>query len=177
MFLIQHYNTILKYDLISKMYYTNNIEINKLNKIILNITSKHLIQNKEEILSLLFAIELLSGQKGVVTKVKKSISNFKIKKKMNLGCKLILIDEHMYNFLNYIIITLPKINDFNIIKKNNLKNGILSIGLINILIFLDIEYKYAKFVNLYGINLTFIPKNINNLDAQFLLNGFQFPIK
>nr|QGT76955.1 ribosomal protein L5 [Micractinium pusillum] len=165
---------ILTYDLILKQNYTNIMQLPRLDKIVLNTTSKRYVTDKKEILFTVAALELLSGQKTQLTYARKSVANFKIRQDQILGCKVVLHENLMYAFLEKLSrIILPRFRDFTpkkIHTQNNLNNGLMgkrqslkckkfiayTFGLKNLMLFPELENHYELVENFRGMNLTFV---------------------
>lgn len=108
----RYYEDIVRNDLIRTYQYRNTHEIPEIDKIVLNMSIKDAIYDKKMILPGLIILEMLTGQRAVVTKAKKSISNFKLRKESPIGIQLTLRKESLYLFLDILVfITLPRIRD------------------------------------------------------------------
>lgn len=197
-----YYQKIVTYDLILKQNFTNIMELPRIEKIILNTTSKNYVNDKKNILFTLAALEFISGQKAQLTYARKSIANFKIRQHQILGCKVVLRENLMYTFLDKLSrIILPRIRD-DVNKKKNLhvtnlftfqkhckksnKFITYSFGVKNLMIFPELENHFELVENLKGMNLCFVLKNSLNKssvnetrkNAEFflILSGFQIPV-
>ena len=171
------FNNIISNDLLLKLNYKNILEIKKLNKINLNIgIANQVILNKKKIILCLLALELISSQKGIVTRAKKAINTFNLQKNLAIGCQVTLRKNNMYNFIYKLInIILPKnqkFKNFNIKKFDN--NSNYSLGLKEILIFSEIEYEIFQFIK-FGLNITFNNKINNKIETKLIFTGFQLP--
>lgn len=173
---LDYYQQIICEDLLLKQNYKNIFELPKLERIVINTTSKQYVQDKKEILSTLVINELISGQKSKLTTAKKSIAGFKIRQGQILGCKTTLRKDNMYRFLNsFITIVLPRLRDLQGIPKKSFdKFGNLSIGVQNLMIFPELENNFEYFQNIKGIHLNYIT---NTKKHSFLLyTAFQIPV-
>lgn len=113
------YQKILTYDLVLKNNYTSIMQLPRLEKIILNTTSKSYVQDKKALVFTLAALEFISGQKPQLTYAKKSIANFKIRQHQILGCKVVLKENLMYPFLEKLSrIILPRLAAKKVKKRN-----------------------------------------------------------
>lgn len=200
----QHYQKTICPDFIYKQNFKNIFEIPKIEKIVLNITSKNIINDKKHIIPALVALELISGQKLKWTSAYKSIATFKLRKKQIIGCKVDLTNTTMYCFLEKLItIVLPRVRDFKGINTKILnKKCHLTLGLSEILNFSELENYFEHFEFLKGIDITIVNsfffshkkkaefKKTDHLDfcvekqkkkSQLIcltfLSGFQFPVK
>lgn len=110
----KHFEEIVRYDILYKDRFTNVMQIPKINKIFVNtgIGKKAVLDNKH-IFTALLAIELITGQKPIVTRAKKWVDKFQLKKNMPIGCKVTLRHKNMNQFLDRLINrVLPRIEDF-----------------------------------------------------------------
>lgn len=184
-----HYNKNVCLDFIYKQNLKNLFQIPKIEKIILNVTYKTIINDKKHIVPGLVSLELVSGQKLKWTNAQKSIAGFKLRKNQIIGCKVDLRNMHMYSFLEKLItIILPRVRHFAGISQSGFnQENHLSIGLPEILVFSELENYFEFFESLKGIDITIVTDvkksrnlNVPNLSpsaALVFLSAFQFPIK
>lgn len=153
-----HYKETICYDLLLKQNIENILEIFKLDKIILNTTSKVIVSDKKNIIPGLVALELFSGQNQKITSATKSISGFKLRENQVIGCKVTLRGETMFNFFEKLVtIILPRIRHFNAIDLNLFDGkGNLSLGLSSLLIVPELESYFEYFESIRGINISLI---------------------
>ena len=120
----------------------------------------------------------ITGQFPVITKVKKSIAAFNIRKNMNIGLKIDLSYLKMYSFLERLIfLILPKIRDFRgFTIKNFDNNGNFSFGINNVLLFPEIESKYNKIFKKFGLNITIVMQKPDKENNIYFLKKIGFPI-
>ena len=163
-----HYKETISYDLILKKNIENILEIPKLEKIILNTTSKVIAHDKKYIIPGLIALEIISGQKQKTTAAHKSISGFKLRENQIIGCKVDLRGELMFHFLEKLItIVLPRVRNFRgIFFKFFDGKGNLNLGLSSLLIFPELENYFEYFEFIRGINITLVTSN-NHLKPDF----------
>lgn len=111
----KHYDHIVCYDIVFKDNFQNVMQLPKLEKIVLNTgIGKKAIIDRKQIIVALFTIELITGQKGCITRAKKSIDKFKLREKMPIGCKVTLRKQKACSFLDRLInIVLPNIEGLN----------------------------------------------------------------
>lgn len=173
-----HYKKIVSYDLISKFNYKNSYQIPEIVEISINMSSLKLTSDKRQIIPLLVAIELISGQRGTLTISKKNRIHLKIKKGMVMGCKVTLNKKNSYNFLeNLIIFVLPNLKEFKGFSINEKTPSILSFKIDDVLSFFELNNEFLNFSQLPPINVT-IKVNSKDIDeTKLLLNSFNFPIK
>lgn len=178
-YLLDQYNNQYRYDLITKLNCSNTFEIPKLQKIIVSMGIKDSNVQKNTLLIPFFILLLITGQKPIPTKAKKSVALFKLRKGMYSGLKVTLRNELMYTFLmKLVMIILPKNKDFIKFKLSKTsKFSMFSIGIKNVLLFPEVEKQVDnnKIVNNYGINVTFVTTETNLLSSQLLLSLFGIP--
>jgi len=122
-----HYKYVVQYDLITKLSHINCITLPKIESVTLNFGIKESVISTKKILAPLLALELVTGQKGVVTKSKKDLIRYKIRKGMIVGCKVNLRNkENLFSFLEKLVsMTLPRIRYFNGIRKDKLLKKVI----------------------------------------------------
>ena len=128
--------------MIKKFGYKNIMEVPKLDKIVVNMGVGEAKENAKILESAARDLEIITGQKPILTKAKKSIANFKIREGMPIGCKVTLRGEKMYDFLDRLInLALPRVRDFRGVNPNAFDGrGNYSLGIREQLIFPEIEY-------------------------------------
>ena len=153
-----YYKQSICADLLLKQNIENILQIPKLEKIVLNTSSKVIRSDKKNIIPGLAALEFLSGQKQKTTSAYKSISGFKLRENQVIGCKVTLRDEIMFNFLEKLItIILPRIRHFRSIDFNVFDGkGNVSLGLSPLLIVPELESYFEYFECIRGINITLV---------------------
>lgn len=171
------YDKTIVSDLMSKHNYKNIMEVPKLEKIVVNIGCGEATTNSKLLEGAMRDLEIITGQKPVATKAKKSIAGFKIREGQAIGCKVTLRGENMYNFLDKLIsITLPRVRDFRGISNKAFDGrGNYTLGLTEQLIFPEIEYDDV--VKVRGMDIVFVTSAKTNAEALDLLKGFGMPFK
>lgn len=157
--------------------YANIMEVPKLEKIVINMGVGDASANSKMLEAAMADLELISGQKPVITKAKKAIAGFKIREGQGIGCKVTLRGENMYNFLDKLIsITLPRVRDFRGISTKSFDGrGNYTLGLNEQLIFSEIEFDNV--VKVRGMDIVFVTTAKTNEEALALLKGFGMPFK
>ncbi|MCD8048021.1 MAG: 50S ribosomal protein L5 [Clostridia bacterium] len=142
--------------LMKKFEYKSTMQIPKLDKVVVNIGLGEAKDNAKVIDSASADLALITGQKPVVTKAKKSVANFKIRAGMNIGVKVTLRGEKMYEFIYKLFnIALPRVRDFRGINPNAFDGrGNYSLGIKEQLIFPEIEYD--KIDKIRGMDIIFV---------------------
>ncbi len=164
-------------ELKEKYGYKNVNEVPKLDKIVVNIGCGDATGNAKLLEAAMNDLEIITGQKPVATKAKKSIAGFKLREGQAIGCKVTLRGENMYNFLDKLIsITLPRVRDFRGISNKAFDGrGNYTLGLTEQLIFSEIEYDNV--VKVRGMDIVFVTTAKTNDEAYDLLKGFGMPFK
>ncbi|NBJ96154.1 50S ribosomal protein L5 [bacterium 1xD8-48] len=169
------YNEEIVDAMIKKFGYKNIMEVPKLDKIVINIGVGEAKENAKVLESAVKDLEIISGQKAVITKAKKSIANFKIREGMSIGCKVTLRGEKMYNFLDRLVnLALPRVRDFRGVNPNSFDGrGNYSLGIKEQLIFPEIEYD--KIDKVRGMDVIFVTTAKTDEEARELLRLFNMP--
>ena len=158
-----------------KFGYTNPMQVPKLDKIVVNMGVGEAKENVKVLESAVRDMEIITGQKAVITKSKKSIANFKIREGMPIGCKVTLRGEKMYEFADRLInLALPRVRDFRGVNPNGFDGrGNYSMGLKEQLIFPEIEYDKVDKVR--GMDICFVTTANTDEEARYLLTLFNMP--
>ena len=158
-----------------KFGYTNPMQVPKLDKIVVNMGVGEAKENVKVLESAVRDMEIITGQKPVITKAKKSIANFKIREGMPIGCKVTLRGEKMYEFADRLInLALPRVRDFRGVNPNGFDGrGNYSMGIKEQLIFPEIEYDKVDKVR--GMDICFVTTANTDEEARYLLTLFNMP--
>ena len=158
-----------------KFGYKNVMEITKLDKIVINMGVGEAKENAKALESAIKDMEIIAGQKAVITKAKKSIANFKIREGMNVGCKVTLRGAKMYEFADRLInLALPRVRDFRGVNPNAFDGrGNYALGIKEQLIFPEIEYDKVDKVR--GMDVIFVTTAKTDEEARELLTLFGMP--
>ena len=169
------YEKKIRDSLKQELKYNNDFQVPRLRKIVLNMGVGETVSDSKKINAAVDDLTLISGQKPSVTQAKKSIAGFKLRKGMNIGCKVTLRKERMYEFLDRLItVALPRVRDFKGLSKKSFDgNGNYSLGLKEQIIFPEINYD--KIDKVRGLDVSIITSASNDEDALELLRGFNFP--
>lgn len=163
------YNNEAAPALMKKFGYKSVMQIPKLDKIVINVGCGDARDNAKVIDTVMADISAITGQRPVVTKAKKSVANFKLRQGMNIGVKVTLRRDRMYEFLDRLFnIALPRVRDFRGINPNSFDGkGNYTLGLKEQLIFPEIEYD--KIEKVRGMDISFITTAKNDEEARELL--------
>jgi large subunit ribosomal protein L5 len=163
--------------LLKKGKYKNIMQIPVLEKICVNMGVGAATQNIKELDSAANDIAIITGQRPVITKAKKSIAGFKVRKGNPIGCMVTLRGNMMYEFLDRLLnIAIPRVRDFRGLSRKSFDgSGNYTIGIKEQLIFPEVEYD--KVLSTRGMNVTVTTSAENDEDALELLSGFGFPFR
>lgn len=155
----------------------NIMELPKLDKIVLNQTFADAVQNAKLLNTAAEEMALITGQKPVITKAKKSISNFKLREGMPIGVSVTLRKERMWSFFDRLItIALPRVRDFRGINARGFDGrGNFNMGLKEQTVFPEIVYD--KVDKARGMNITICTTAKNDAEGKALLDAFGFPFR
>lgn len=171
------YNEQITDSLMKKFNYSSKMEIPKLEKIVINMGVGEGATDSKFIEAAVKDLELIAGQKPVVTKARKSIAGFKIREGQVIGAKVTLRGEGMYTFMEKLIkIALPRVRDFRGVSKTAFDGkGNYTLGVKEQIIFPEIEYDQVLKVR--GMDIVFVTTAKTNEEAYELLNGFGMPFR
>jgi len=163
--------------MIKKFNYENPMQVPKLEKVIVNMGVGEAKENAKLLESAVSDMQIITGQKPVLTKAKKSIANFKLREGMNIGCKVTLRGEKMYEFVDRLInLALPRVRDFRGVNPNAFDGrGNYALGIKEQLIFPEIEYDKVDKVR--GMDVIFVTTANSDEEARELLTLFNMPFK
>ena len=161
--------------MIKKFGYKNIMEVPKLDKIVVNMGVGEAKENAKVLESAVKDLETITGQKAILTKAKKSIANFKLREGQNIGCKVTLRGEKMYDFLDRLVnLALPRVRDFRGINPNAFDGrGNYALGIKEQIIFPEIEYD--KIDKVRGMDVIFVTTAKTDEEARELLKLFNMP--
>ena len=163
--------------LMKKFGYKSIMQVPKLDKIVINIGLGDLKENPKVLDNAISDLMLITGQKPVITKAKKSIANFKLREGANIGCKVTLRAKRMYDFAYKLFnIALPRVRDFRGLSKKSFDGkGNYSLGVKEQLIFPEIEYD--KVDKLRGMDIIIVTTAKTDEEARELLTLMGMPFK
>ena len=171
------YENKLKNELYNELACKNVNEVPKLEKIVLNMGVGEAASDKKKIEGAVKDLTQISGQKVLVTKAKKSVATFKLRDGMNIGCKVTLRKEKMYEFLDRLInISLPRVRDFRGLSSKSFDGrGNFALGLKEQIVFPEINYDDVDTVR--GLDVIICTSAKNNDQGLALLKKFDLPFK
>lgn len=161
----------------NKHNYKSIMEVPKLEKIVVNMGVGDATTNSKLLEAAINDLALITGQKPVVTKAKKSIAGFKLREGQSIGCKVTLRGENMYNFMDKLIsISLPLVRDFRGVSPKSFDGrGNYTMGIKEQLIFPEINYD--EVVKVRGMDIVFVTTAKTNEEAFDLLNELGIPFR
>ncbi len=160
-----------------KFNYANVMEVPKLEKVTLNMGLGEAKENAKIMESAVEEISLITGQRPIVTKARKSIANFKVRQGMPVGAKVTLRGDNMYVFLDKLFnVALPRVRDFKGVSRNSFDGrGNYSMGIKEQLIFPEINYDKVETIK--GMNIVFTTTAKTDEEAVALLEGLGMPFE
>ena len=158
-----------------KFNYKNDLEIPKLQKIVINMGVGEAVKDSKKIEVAVKELAAISGQKPVVTKSKKANASFKLREGMPIGVKVTLRKNKMYEFIDrFVNVALPRVRDFRGVNPKSFDgNGNFALGLKEQFVFPEIEYDNVDSVR--GMDIIFVTSAKSDDEGKELLSGFDFP--
>ena len=171
------YNETIIANLMKELGLSNVMECPKLDRIVVNMGVGEATQNSKLIDSAMADLAIITGQKPVVRKAKKSEAGFKLREGMPIGAKVTLRKERMYDFLDRLVnVVLPRVRDFEGVPADSFDGrGNYSLGLRDQLVFPEIEFD--KVEKLLGMSITMVSSARNDEEGRALLKAFGMPFK
>ncbi|MBW1889054.1 MAG: 50S ribosomal protein L5 [Deltaproteobacteria bacterium] len=163
--------------LLETFKYSNMMQVPKLKKVVLNMGMGEAIHNIKLLDAAVEELTIISGQKPIVTRAKKSIAAFKLREGMPIGCMVTLRNDRMYDFFNKLVnVALPRVRDFRGISGTALDgNGNYSLGIKEHIIFPEIDYD--KIDRIKGMNISIVTSAMNDAEGKELLKLLGMPFK
>jgi large subunit ribosomal protein L5 len=175
--LMDIYRTEIKKKLIEKFKYSNEMEVPRLSKVVVNMGLGEALENIKLLDSSVEEVSIITGQRPVITKARKSISNFKLREGMPIGTKVTLRGENMYFFIDKLFnIALPRVRDFKGVSPKGFDGrGNYTFGVREQIIFPEIDYD--KIQKIKGMNITFVTTARNDEEAHEFLKLLGLPFR
>lgn len=173
----EQYENQLRAELQEKLGISNVMEIPKIEKIVLNMGLGDAVQNPKVVEKAAQELTMISGQKAVVTRAKKSIATFKLRAGMPIGARVTLRKDRMYDFLSKLInVALPRVRDFRGVSAKGFDGrGNFSMGVSEHIIFPEIDYD--KIDQIRGLNVTIVTSAKTDDGARTLLDALGMPFR
>ena len=171
----EKYNKEIVNILKDKFKYKNDLEIPKLEKVVINMGVGEAVKDSKKIEAAVNELAAITGQKPIITKSKKANASFKLREGMPIGVKVTLRKNKMYEFVDrFVNIALPRVRDFRGVNSKSFDgNGNYALGLKEQYVFPEIEYDNVDSVR--GMDIIFVTSAKSDEEARELLNGFDFP--
>lgn len=175
--LIEFYNEQIVDAMIKKFNYKNKMEVPKLEKIVINMGVGEAKENSKAMDAALSDLTVISGQKPLTIRAKKSVAAFKVREGMNIGAKVTLRGKRMYEFADRLInLALPRVRDFRGVNPNAFDGrGNYALGIKEQIIFPEIEYD--KIDKVRGMDVIFVTTAKTDEEARELLTLFGMPFR
>jgi large subunit ribosomal protein L5 len=170
-----HYEKVVRPALIKEFGYTNPMQCPRLEKIVVNMGVGEAVQDAKKVDAAVGDLTLITGQKPVVTRAKKSIATFKLRENMPIGCKVTLRRQRMFEFLDRLVnIALPRVRDFRGVSAKSFDGrGNYALGLKEQLVFPEVDYD--KIDQVRGMDIVIVTTAKTDAEAKALLRGFDMP--
>ncbi len=171
------YEDEIRAKLIERFGYTNAMQVPKLDKIVLNMGVGDAVGDSKLVKVAAEELTKIAGQKVVITKARKSIATFKLREGMDIGAKVTLRKQQMYEFLDrYINIALPRVRDFRGLSDQSFDgHGNYASGLKEHIVFPEVDYD--KIDRMWGLDIVICTTAKSNDEARALLAAFNFPFR
>jgi large subunit ribosomal protein L5 len=169
------YETTVRPSLMQEFGYKNPMQVPRLEKIVVNMGVGEAVQDSKKADAAATDLTAITGQHPVITKAKRSIATFKLRKDMSIGCKVTLRGQRMYEFLDRLItVALPRVRDFRGIPGKSFDGrGNFALGLKEQIVFPEIDYDRVDAVR--GMNVVVVTTARTDAEAKALLKGFDMP--
>jgi large subunit ribosomal protein L5 len=173
----EHYEKTVKPTLMKEFGYDNPLQAPRLEKIVVNMGVGEAVQDQKRVEAAVQDLSLITGQKPVVTRAKKSIATFKLRQGMAIGVKVTLRKERMYEFLDRLItVALPRVRDFRGMSPKSFDGrGNYTLGLKEQIVFPEIDYDKVDQVR--GMDVVIVTTAKSDDEARALLRGFDMPFQ
>jgi large subunit ribosomal protein L5 len=171
----EHYNNVVRAALMKEFNYKNPMEVPRLDKIVINMGVGEATQDQKKLQAAAADLTAIAGQKPLITKSRKSIANFKLRENLNIGCKVTLRRDRMFEFLDRLItVALPRVRDFRGVSGRSFDGrGNYALGLKEQIVFPEIDYDKTDTVR--GMDIVICTTARTDAEAKALLKGFDMP--
>ena len=171
----EHYLNVVRPAMMKEFNYSNAMEVPRVEKIVVNMGVGKAVSDGKKLQAAAGELAMITGQKPIVTKARKSIATFKLREGMNIGCKVTLRRERMYEFLDRLVtIALPRVRDFRGVPGNSFDGrGNYALGLKEQIVFPEIDYD--KIDEIRGMDIVIVTTAKTDAEAKALLKGFDMP--
>ena len=173
----QYYDETIKPALTEEFGYSNNMQVPRLEKIVVNMGVGEAVQDSKKVKTAAEELALITGQRPVITKAKRSIAGFKLREGMPVGCKVTLRRVRMFEFLDRLVtVALPRVRDFRGLSPKSFDGrGNYALGLDEQLVFPEIDYDRVD--EMRGMDIVICTTAKTDDEAKALLKGFNMPFR
>lgn len=163
--------------LMKRFNYTNLYQVPRIEKVVINVGIGKALGDPKLLDAAANELAQITGQRPLITKARRDIASFKVRKGAKIGCKVTLRKECMYEFLDRLInIALPRIKDFRGLSPDSFDGkGNYTIGITEQIVFPEIDYDKVPLI--HGMDVTIVTTTESNAEAKELLSAFGFPLK
>ena len=172
-----HFEEVVRKQLTEQFSYRSRMQVPMIDKVVINMGIGEGVADRKKVESAAADLGLISGQKAVITKARKSIATFKVREGQPIGCKVTLRKARMYEFVDRLInIALPRVRDFRGLNAKSFDGrGNYTIGIKEHIIFPEIDYDKAA--EIWGMDITVCTTAKSDAEARALLAAFNFPFR
>ena len=172
-----HYRSSVVPELMKELKLNSNMAVPSITKVTLNMGVGEVLQDKKLLDQASVDMSLISGQKPLITKVRKSVASFKIRDGIPIGCKVTLRGDRMYDFLQRLIgVAIPRERDFRGLDTSSFDGrGNYSMGIKEHIIFPEIDYDKVDMIR--GMDISISTSAANDKEGEMLLKAMKFPFK
>jgi large subunit ribosomal protein L5 len=172
-----HFDQVISKQLSEQFKYSNRMQVPVIKKVVINMGIGEGVSDRKKVESAAADLALITGQKAVITKARKSIATFKLRDGVAVGCKVTLRKTRMYEFVDRLInIALPRVRDFRGLSPKSFDGrGNYTLGIKEHLIFPEIDYDKAS--DVWGMDITVCTSARSDEEARALLTAFNFPFR
>jgi len=172
-----HFEEVVRKKLADEFGYKNRMQVPVIEKVVINMGIGEGVNDRKKVEAAANDLSLITGQKAVITKARKSIATFKVRDGQPIGCKVTLRKTRMYEFVDRLInIALPRVRDFRGLSPKSFDGGgNYTIGIKEHIIFPEIDYD--KVADVWGMDITVCTSAKSDAEARALLSAFNFPFR
>jgi len=171
------FDEVVRKKLVEQFSYNNPMQVPVIQKIVINMGIGEGVNDRKKVDNAAADLALISGQKAVITKARKSIATFKVRDGQAIGCKVTLRKSRMYEFMDRLVtIALPRVRDFRGLSPKSFDGrGNFTLGIKEHIVFPEIDYDKAT--DIWGMDITVCTSAKSDDEARALLTAFNFPFR
>ena len=173
----EHYDEVVKKQLVEQFGYKNPMQVPRLDKIVINMAVGEAVSDRKKLDAAAGELTKIAGQKPAISRARKSVANFKLRKDMPIGCKVTLRRTRMYEFLDRLVtIALPRVRDFRGVSPRSFDgHGNYAMGVREQIIFPEISFDDVDETR--GMDIIICTTARTDEEAKALLSGFSMPFR